>query len=390
MLRIYRFFKGFVKIKVSGEKPECIINLCMSEGYSVWDIERGNDGLVISILANDYIKLFSLRKTLPVRVKIKMLEKRGASFTFRKIKKRSGIAAGIALFLSINILLSSYIWEVKVIGNENIDENSILSVCNDNGLDIGVKRKEVDLNKLKQTIPINVSGIAWTSVNIEGSVASVNISESTESEKKDDMPANIIASRDGVIESIKVIEGKKVTEVGKAVSKGELLVSGIIETEENQKFLEAEGIILAETHRRYVYEIDKNLVFQNANGNAERRSIFYFFGLKIPLYLSKVSGTSRSYITEKYVTVSESKIPIGIIRRTFSLTDTETLEINKDGAENLALQKLCEEARNDEIISLKSLEVSTNEKSESFCVTVKAVFLENIAEKQLIITDSNS
>ena len=60
MLRIYRFFKGFVKIKVSGEKPECIINLCMSEGYSVWDIERGNDGLVISISANDYIKLFYL------------------------------------------------------------------------------------------------------------------------------------------------------------------------------------------------------------------------------------------------------------------------------------------------------------------------------------------
>ena len=73
MLRIYRFALGYLKIKVFGERPEGIINLCMKEGLSIWGIERFDDYIIISISSTDYLRLFSLRKNLAIKPRIKII-----------------------------------------------------------------------------------------------------------------------------------------------------------------------------------------------------------------------------------------------------------------------------------------------------------------------------
>ena len=211
MLRIYRFALGYLKIKVFGERPEGIINLCMKEGLSIWGIERFDDYIIISISSTDYLRLFSLRKNLAIKPRIKIIKKTGALQCVRKVKNRLGIVVGICLFLALNIFLSTFIWDVNIVGNEGVDKNTIIKLCSDSGLDIGVRKSSVDVGRLKQIIPLEIKGIAWSSVNVEGSFVTVNISESKESVKKDDTPSNIIASCDGVIKSIEVVNGEKTT-----------------------------------------------------------------------------------------------------------------------------------------------------------------------------------
>ena len=60
-----------------------------------------------------------------------------------------------------------------------------------------------------------------------------------------------------MIKSIEVVNGEKTTEVGKVVVKGELLVSGVMNFGEKQKLVSGDGIVLAETHHKYVFNIGK-------------------------------------------------------------------------------------------------------------------------------------
>ena len=109
MIRIYRFVKGYLKIKVFGEKPEIIINLCMNEGLSIWGVERKGDCIILTILSEDYLKLFSLRKSLTVKPKSRIISKCGLPFCIKRIKRRLGMVIGIAVFIALNIFLSSFI-----------------------------------------------------------------------------------------------------------------------------------------------------------------------------------------------------------------------------------------------------------------------------------------
>ena len=372
-----------------GEKPEIIINLCMNEGLSIWGVERKGDCIILTILSEDYLKLFSLRKSLTVKPKSRIISKCGLPFCIKRIKRRLGIVIGIAVFIALNIFLSSFIWDIRIVGSENTDISSIVRICNENGLDIGTKKSYVDTNYLKQAIPLSISGISWASVNVEGSVVTVNFSESTESEKEEDAPSNIVASRDGVIKNMEVIKGAKIAETGKAVSKGDLLVSGITLIGENERYINAEGTIIAETHRKYVFKIDKSVESEIPNGKTKQRRVLRFFGFNIPLYLSEVSDTCKSYIKEDYLTFSLIKMPIGITSKTYLLTDKKNLSIDEKAAENLALQKLCDTIKDERIISVNSTELSVTENGESYHVTVKTVCYEDIGEKQTIIKDSS-
>jgi similar to stage IV sporulation protein len=390
MLRIYRFALGYLKIKVFGERPEGIINLCMKEGLSIWGIERFDDYIIISISTTDYLRLFSLRKNLAIKPRIKIIKKTGAWQCVRKVKNRFGVVVGICLFLALNIFLSTFIWDVKIVGNEEVDENTIIKLCSDSGLDIGVRKGSVDVGRLKQIIPLEIKGIAWSSVNVEGSFVTVNISESKESVKKDDTPSNIIASCDGVIKSIEVVKGEKTTEVGKVVVKGELLVSGVVNFGDKQKLVSGDGIVLAETHHKYVFNIGKTLGLSKVNGKKDNRNMLYFFGIKIPLYLKDVNSDYKSFVLENYLSLNGKRIPIGLISKAYIYEDSKIRYIGREEAEILALQKLSEAVRNEDIISVDNYEVIVVEHSENYMVTVKTICLENIGEKQIINTDSSS
>ena len=295
MLSFYRFLLGYVRIFVFGVAPERFINYCASNGISVWNIKRKNDGIYLNIGLSDYKNLREIRRKIDRSIRVKLQEKHGLVFISKKVIKRPGLITGIAMFFIINIALSQFVWNIDIVAPNSIDKNQIISVLSELGVSTGVPRQSIDTYNLSQLLALRIDNIAWVSLNVEGSNLTVNISVASESEKNpENTPSNIVASFDGVIKSAEIIEGKKEFLLGQAVRKGDLLVSGVISDDTNTKFVHSKGEILADTQRVFSVEVMKDLLLETEVNRTQYRSILKIFWLEIHLYLHDVDGYSDS------------------------------------------------------------------------------------------------
>ena len=119
----------------------------------------------------------------------------------------------------------------------------MLSEC---GLDIGKRWRGIDLGLVETSVLSENGELAWVNINRRGTVAYVEIKESKSHSYNTENPqnvGNIVAERDCVIEEIVVKKGVANVSVGDVVRRGEVLISGIIETEGGTVFCHAEGVV---------------------------------------------------------------------------------------------------------------------------------------------------
>lgn len=388
MNELIRFLRGYVKIKVSGDFAENFINLCVKNDVAIWGIEKHKDNMYLFMRADKYLLLVGLRHKIKGKIKIKLLEKHGLPIILRKHNKRKGLFVGLAVFLSINFLLSQFIWNISVFGNETIKEKDVIKICNEMNINIGDYRNNIDTYNAKQLIALKFDEIAWVSLNVEGSKIAINISEAHVSKHSDDYsPRNIIALEDGVIKSIKVIKGEKKIVVGQAVKKGDVLVSGVIENLVASHFVAAEGEILARTNRNYSCEIEKNHKIQKKGTDVEYRDVFEFFWIKIPLYLQGVNFEYTSELSNKNICLFGEKLPIGIARRTYHPLIQKNVQLTLQEAESIALSRAVNNLRELDVEGVISTETSVTDVGDRYIVDTEIVCLENIAEYVSINTD---
>lgn len=385
---LIRFLRGFVKIKVYGEFTESFINLCAKHGISIWGIEKYKDNMYLYIGADKYLLLISLRHKMKDKVKIKLLEKHGLPFIFKKAGKRKGLLFGFALFLAINLFLSQFVWDIRILGNETIDEKDIVKTCNEMDINVGDYRKNIDTYNAKQLIAMKYDKIAWVSLNMEGAIVTVNISEAKISEHNEDAaPRNIIAAEDGVIKNIKVTKGEKRIVPGQAVKKGDILVSGVVDNVVASHIVPAKGEIIAQTTKNFTFDIEKNYTFETIGREAEIRDVFEFFWLKAPLYLNGVNFEHVSELSRRKIEIFGQKLPIGVARRTFYPIIKNSVELTNLEAECVALTKVAENLKKIDIDEVTSYKTSVVEEDKAYKVNVEVICLENIVEYAPINTD---
>ena len=118
------------------------------------------------------------------------------------------------------------------------------------------------------------------------------------------------------------------------------------------------------------------------------RSVFEFFGIKMPLYFSKPENVYNSYYENTTVKLFGCELPVGIAKRKFILGDKIIKELTKEDAENYSIYKFSEELKSDSVNNVESYTVDTVETDNFYKITITAVCLENICEFQPInLTD---
>ena len=371
---------------IISDYSEKFLNYLTKRNVSVWRIETKKQGILFNIAIDDYYKIRKFRKDSGLRIKIKLISKFGFPLRVRRIFKRPGLCAGLLLFVLINLFLSSFIWQIEVKGN--IDNDEVLDVCDSVGIKIGMYSGKIDTYNQPQQIALKLDNAAWISLNIEGSKLTVNVSKANTHDEQVNKPCNIVASEDAVIRSSKVRVGSNLTTIGKAVRKGDLLVSGVVENTEKTHFVCSDADILGETHRSYFVEVDKELVINECTHSYEQRNIFTFFGVQIPLYLT---DTGKGFIPignyEKFITIKNKVIPIGVRGRYYCEKLESKKSIDKELAKNIALCKVCEELGNLPVEVVKGYNVKINETNRSFKVYIDVTSLENICSYREIVLD---
>ena len=228
----YKFLRGFIKVRAEGYFVERLLNLCQTRDIETWDVLLRESGTIeFKMRARDYRKLKEIAKI--THSELEMLGEEGTWNFLKKYKKRKiFLMAGVFAVITI-YLLSLRIWSIEVVGNEKISIADIKAELHNEGIVVGVTKDKLDFNTVKSNIYLRRNDILWLGFKVNGTKMIVEVLERKNPIKDDfqNVPCNIIAEKDGIIDNIYVKQGTKCVDVGDVVFKGDVIVSGIVTSE---------------------------------------------------------------------------------------------------------------------------------------------------------------
>lgn len=257
--KVVNWTKGYVVVEVEGLFLEKFTNFCINNNTNFWNlIKINNTKIRLATTIKDFkaMRKFA-RKT---RCRMKLVEKNGLAFKMFRYRKRKWFLLGILMFLTILKVLTSLIWNINIIGANNIDEKELIAELYELGLKKYSFKKDIDTFYINYKMMIQRDDIAFITIKFDGVNANVEIVEKVL--KPDvipkDIPINIIANKTGVISEINVLAGTKKVNVGDTVLKGDLLVEGIMEMQklpEKTQYIHSQ----AEIKARVWYEEEQKM-----------------------------------------------------------------------------------------------------------------------------------
>ena len=388
MLWLYRFITGFLDVEFSGDVAEVILNICAKNGISLWNVKRKNQKIRCMMTVRDFKALPAITRKSGIRAHI--LRRYGLPFITVRYRHRWGIPAGALIFFAFIKFMSCFIWTVEINGNEKVAAEDIISACEKIGVYEGVPKNGVDPQNAKQKLLLELDSLAWASFNIEGCRLTVNVSEIVEKAEDNSVPTNLKSTSDGIITKIDVVSGNCVVKVGDTVGSGDLLVSGVIERADNTKFVHSSGSITAKIEKEITVSATYERKITVKTGKRKRKSVFSFFGIKIPLYLGCENGSYESRLEVKQASLFGRRLPIRLYNGYFEKTEEKTVVLSKNELLE-ELETLLQ--RQAEVENLSDFEVKNREFDEiQGGISLKAVISaeKDIAAQEILLFNAGN
>ncbi|MDI3318076.1 MAG: sporulation protein YqfD [Bacillota bacterium] len=226
-LRLALWWRGFLRVTLSGRRPERLLNRLMQEDVPVWGVRtaREDGGLELLLRLRDLPALRRAARGLRVRVRIR--ERGGAPFLARRMRAHRGWVGGAALALLFVYLLSNFVWFVEVRGNHQLPRQAILAVLAREGLKPGAFRPLIDPARVAGALERSLPQVAWAGIRIQGSRALVRVVEKLpEPKPAPARPADVVARREAQVVRVEAEQGLAQVKPGDIVEPGRVLISG--------------------------------------------------------------------------------------------------------------------------------------------------------------------
>ena len=319
-------------------------------------------------------------------IEIKRVRAVGIPRLLYKYRKRWGLAIGAVLATMIIFWSGHFLWDIRVTGNERVTYSEVVEILENCGFSVGMKLEGLDVDAIETRALLSSDEISWISINMTGTCAEVQIREAVlPNEAESDKPANIVASRDGQIEHIEVASGDAAVKVGSAVRRGDLLISGIRDSNtEGYSITRARGRVYAITERDFEVEIPMEYE-RKTSGKRQKSEIYIiFFSKEIKIFKSNTPNGSNCDTID---TVEVPRLPGGVSLpfgvRTVSTVAYETEAVSRSESEAMEmayyqLNMEISEALSDAQILKKTVTWELQERSYLLKCKIKCV--ENIGE----------
>ena len=296
-----RWLRGTVTFIISGSFPERLITRCQKAGIPLWNIKPKQAGISADSYASDYKKLRHFAKESKVRMRL--TEKRGAFILLKRYRRRKGIAIGAAAAVLLILFCSSRIWSIMISGCSDELKKAVADDLIRYGVTAGCRKDKIDVKDIQRQMMMNNEGIAWIALNIVGSTAFVEVSEvKSPPEVMDpaDAVANIVAECDGQIKYIEVYDGALLVKVGQPVSKGDILVSGIMEDQYGKKQMKyARAKVIARVSEEIRADVPLKQAVWQADGKSIERMFVGYKDKQLPLFPIKAVKGAYSMVEQR-------------------------------------------------------------------------------------------
>ncbi|MGJ9381698.1 sporulation protein YqfD [Salipaludibacillus sp. CF4.18] len=265
-------YKGFMKIRIKETTPEKFIRLSKEIGLEIWGIEYESEEIFTAhVNLEDLGAVKKVAKLLSC--KVTFTRKKGAPFLWVSIWNRKGMVMGIlSCFLCI-IVLSNMVWKIEIDGATPELEHEVMTTIDE----LGVKKGSIALflpppEQIQTHIMNEREDITWVGVTRQGSSYHFQIVEKEIVEKT---PATInghlVATRKAMVHDFFVEKGKLVVRENELVEKGDILVSGNIGKEGEEKQVSATGTVLGEFWYKADIEVPLLSAVEELTGEVQKK-----------------------------------------------------------------------------------------------------------------------
>ncbi|MDR2657474.1 MAG: sporulation protein YqfD [Oscillospiraceae bacterium] len=217
---------GTVRFALEGLSLERLLNQCVDAGIILSDVQRPKVRVITATVSSGqfkYIKNLAKKNDWKLTVRKVTGLPRLREFAWR----RAVLVAGTLVFIAVSWYLCNCIWSIQIHGaGPYLGE--VRQVLLDNEITPGRFNMNVDVEELRTLLARRLSGLAWVSVSVDGVRLKVYCVQGVPRAESDlaDAPRDIYASRDGVVESVRIAAGTAQVKQGDAVHKGQLLIKG--------------------------------------------------------------------------------------------------------------------------------------------------------------------
>ena len=232
MLQVIRYLQGYLTIKVWGFSPERFMNLCSNHKIFLWNIRNHGDYYTMNIRLKNFYRLKGFTRKTGTRVVI--TGRYGLPFLSVRAWKRKIFLLGLFGSLCFWIWMSGFIWAIEVNGNYYVTTDVFQDFLKENEIQTGMKKKNVDIEKLEEAIRTHFDIVTWTSAQIDGTRLLIQVKENDliiaeKGETKEaqvEAGVDLVADKDGTIVSIVTRTGVPKVSAGTQIKRGDILVEG--------------------------------------------------------------------------------------------------------------------------------------------------------------------
>ncbi len=372
-------FAATVLIECEGGFPERFLNEAAGREVALWDVSRRGISLFCRCKAADYRTLRVAARAASVRMRVR--ERCGLPFLLRPFRLRWGLLAGTLVFVLLLQLLSSRVWIVRIVGNEQVTDEAIREVLRPLGIYEGASPAVMDLPALQLTALERLPDIVWLTVNVEGSTATVEVRERQQAQPiAPDEPANVVAARDGVIVRVDAVSGQSMVKVGDAVTEGTLLISGVMDSKVGPLLKHAAGVVTARTTRTLTVTVPFAERIPSPTPRTISRPCLYLFGWRIPLYAAAdIEGTYTQERLHYPLCAGGKALPVGMEVTRLTFDETVICTRSETEARTVAHARLAEAVGALDVM-IEAENVTERKTDEGWVLTGTYTCLEEIGE----------
>ena len=252
---------------------------CSRYEKGFWDMAWESDtAFTCRMSRRDFYALRRAVKKLDCTLTV--VRKEGVPFFLGRFRRRHALAAGALLCGTMLFFGSFFIWDFTVEGNVRVSEEEILRALQRQGVTIGTFGISLDREDIRNHVLLDIPELVWITVNVSGCRAYVEVRERTvvpEMVNERD-PANVVARRAGLVLDIQALNGVKCVLPGTSVEEGELLISGVEDTETvGARVMAGMGTVEARTWYTLSTEVPLTVQEKQYTGE-ERHCLSLIFG----------------------------------------------------------------------------------------------------------------
>jgi len=373
---------GLVTVELCAAFPERLLNACAGEGIALRRPQRLDAcTLRLSVQERDLEVLRGLAERQ--QAELRVLSRVGGSREIARLRRRAALPLGLLAVLTLLLWSNSRIWAIEVRGCETISQGKVLRALAACGVSEGCRWRGLSQDEVRDRMLLALPELSWMTVNVSGSRAIVTVLERVETPEiySETATADIVASRTGIVRGMNVFNGLPFVEPGDAVTAGETLVSGRMDSLSHPaRQIRARAEIWADTWYEQTVVIPEATREKGDVTRVKRRFALVLGKKRINLFWGsrkELDGYDKIVHEYRVGVKGLFALPLRLVCERFSLSATRSVSPGDPDACAARLREALEEQIEGELVSFSA---TAAEREGLLYICARAQCRENIAQ----------